>query len=476
MIKIHRVIFSLIAVTFLFLSNVEAQNTKKHTEKFTVDNDVTIHISSSHTNVEFETWDKNEVEITFVMETEENIEESFKKWDFSASGTNNKIEIESNPSFDFDFENFQLDLNLQDLDLNMEELNIQLGELDLGNIDVIVSDMLEDMNLDDLPESPFGGHINFDGNKYEKDPDAYLKKLNDKYNTNITKQEVEQWMDDIDQWSKEIEVNLDGKSEEFEEMERKLSEQTKELEESVEKWEKENKGKLEEMTRKLEEQIEGMNFEQFENFDYFNQDNSKVKKTIRIKMPKKAKLNLDVRYGEVSLADNTINMNADLNYATLSAKTINGADTDISASYAPVYVNHWEDGHLSLNHCNQITIEKATKIALDAQGTDIYIGTLLSSGWFKSAYGNLEINKLEDSLKDLELTVDFGSALINLAKIPIDVRYNGKGKNFIALPNELQVISDTTAGKTRTLTAYNQKQNSGKILAINSNFGELTIK
>jgi hypothetical protein len=476
MLKINLVIFNLFAISFLFVSTVNAQTTKEHTQKMVVNNSVDIHVNTSHANVKFESWDKNEVEVTFTMEAPENIEEQFKKWQFDVSGNKEKVTISSQSNFEFDMEGFEFDmgnfeLNMEGFEFNMDELDIELGELNLDNIDIMVSDMITDLNINDMPVSPFGKDVDFDSDTYQKDPDAYLKKMNSQHDTQVTKSEVDAWMDKLDEWSEEFEVRVEN-SFDFE----KLEEQTKKYEERVKTWEQENREKIKQMTEQIEQQMEKMNFEQFENFNYFDQENSDVKKTILIKIPKNAKLHLNIRYGEVTLAENLRNINAELNYASLTAKSINGNSTDISASFAPVYVNHWQDGHLSLNHCQNITIQIANKIALESQGTDIFIGTLLNSGRIKSAYGDLEINKIDPDFDDLSLTVDYGKALIYLDPPSLDIEYEGVGKSTFSLPENWNVTSDITTEKHRTVKAFYKKPNTGKVLAVNTNYGNLTIK
>ncbi len=500
MIKIHRVVYSLVAITCFLITTVNAQTTKTHTEKFNVDEEVNIDINTTHTNIKFETWDRNEVEVTFILETDEKIEERFKQWDFKATGNSNTVTIESNSNYEFDMTNFQFDFNVEDFDfdfdienleMDLENLNLDVSDLNL-NIDNMVSDIMLGMNLEDLPTSPFGKDISFNGDKYEKNPEAYLKKMNAKHGTQVTEKEVDQWMEDIEKWTENIEIKIDESeiSERSKEIEKKMEKwqkenepKLKEMTKKMEKWQKENEPKLKEMTKKIEaqakkmeEQMEKIDFEKFENFNHFDQNKSNIKKTIHIKLPKKAKLNLNVRYGEVTLAENLRNINADLNYATLSANTINGAGTEISASYAPVYVDHWRNGQLKLNHCRNIKIAKATKIDINAQGTDVIIGTLLDSGFIRSAYGDLEIQKLGKDLKSLNLIVDYGTARLYLPSSALDVSYTGNQQSVFSLSKKCKIISDSNEGKRRVVKAYNQKQNSGNLLSILANYGELSIK
>ncbi len=260
MVRIHLKIFNFLAITCFFLTTVNAQTAKKHTEKFTVNEEVNIHVNTTHTNVKFETWDKNEVEVTFTLEADEKTDELFGEWDFKATENGNKIIIESKSGHHFDMEDFQVDFDMKDFDLNMEGFNIDLSDLNL-NIDNMVSGIIDGLNLEDIPPSPFGKDADFDGDEYRKNPDAYLKKQNDKYNTQVTRKQADQWLDDLEEWADGIDVKVDESINlDLEGLDERIAEQTKEIEESVGKWEKENEIKIQEMTENIEKQLEKMVF------------------------------------------------------------------------------------------------------------------------------------------------------------------------------------------------------------------------
>ena len=166
----------------------------------------------------------------------------------------------------------------------------------------------------------------------------------------------------------------------------------------------------------------------------------------------------------------------DLNYASLSANTIYGAGTDISAAYGLVFVDHWKNGRLNLKHCKDITIKRITNINLNTQGTDVFIGTLLNSGLIKSAYGDLEIKNVGVALNDLELFLDYSSAMLPLPANAVDFTYKGNKGSTFELPKKYKVVSDTEDGIYRVVKAYNQKRYSGNVLSVLANHGAIIIK
>ena len=83
-------------------------------------------------------------------------------------------------------------------------------------------------------------------------------------------------------------------------------------------------------------------------------------------MPKSTKLKMNVRHGEVKLAENTRNMDATLSYSRLLASTIDGEKTKIVASYSPVSVQRWNYGNLNLNFSEEVALKDVNILNLNA--------------------------------------------------------------------------------------------------------------
>ena len=65
---------------------------------------------------------------------------------------------------------------------------------------------------------------------------------------------------------------------------------------------------------------------------------------------------MNVRHGEVKLAENTKNLNATLSHSSLWATTIDGDETNILASYSPVEVKNWNYGQLETKYSKDINL------------------------------------------------------------------------------------------------------------------------
>ena len=115
--------YKIFGLIVLLAVSVQAQKFDKTIkEKFKVNSDVEVVINAVHTDVDIETWNKNEVSIEAVMEIEglpkEEAEKILEKWKFEALGNKNKVKITSlSTNFDFDFK-FDFDFDFPDIEVH----------------------------------------------------------------------------------------------------------------------------------------------------------------------------------------------------------------------------------------------------------------------------------------------------------------------------------------------------------------------
>ena len=146
------------------------------------------------------------------------------------------------------------------------------------------------------------------------------------------------------------------------------------------------------------------------NVFYFSSDDGerkkyKVKKRIKIKMPKSVKLKMDVRHGEVKLAANTKNINASLSYASLHASTIDGDKTNIRASYSPVVVQQWNYGQLKTDYSDRVSLKEVKELKLNSVSSNVIIGRLVNNALVTSSLGALSIGSVSDGFSNIDITV-----------------------------------------------------------------------
>ncbi|MEM8763922.1 MAG: hypothetical protein AAGD88_08935, partial [Bacteroidota bacterium] len=71
---------STLGAVLLITTAVSGQKSKSYKESFTVDKEATVEIKTSYTDIEFETWSKNQVEVTATVELVEATDAEAKRF------------------------------------------------------------------------------------------------------------------------------------------------------------------------------------------------------------------------------------------------------------------------------------------------------------------------------------------------------------------------------------------------------------
>lgn len=383
------------SAALLLGASLWSQETKTYKETFIVGDDTVLEINTSNTDIEFEKWDKDQVEIlaTVTLEeaTKEEAEDYFENVPFKIMGNSQQIEVVSTGRSSWNFPLVNSDFDIR---FDVEPLFSDFEIPDLPELAVIP-------DLPSMPSLPQLRFKNFDYEAYKDKGKKYLK-----------------------EWAESFEEGFD------EEYEEKMKEWSKRVEEKAKKWEKKNAKRLEEREKKLEERAlkveemmqkaernraeiekkrEEVNSIFFsENDDdprifYFSSDGEhkkyKVKKTIKIKMPNSVRLKLNVKHGEVKLASSTQNMNASLRYASLLASTIEGKNTAIEASYSPIIISNWNNGDMKLNYCEEVKLGDVGRININAVSSNISLGRVYEDVYLVNDFGTTEIKTISPKTK-----------------------------------------------------------------------------
>jgi hypothetical protein len=193
--------------------------------------------------------------------------------------------------------------------------------------------------------------------------------------------------------------------------------------------------------------------------------NSQVRKVIKIKIPKKAKLKTNIRHGELKLSSVIYNMSGDISHSFLVAEHIDGSDTSINVSYSPVAIKIWDLGTLNLNFVDKAQIKNANNLVLNSKSSNISIENLTNTGIIDGSFGDLTISNLTTSFKNLNLVLENSDALINLPK-DIDYTMYFKG-------NRSKYNNKPTTQKT--VRNYPDGQNSNRTIIVNAKFSNVII-
>ena len=314
----------------------------KYVETFDASKDMVVEVNTSYTNIIFKTWNKNKVQVEAFIDddslSDEEKQEYFDAWNFKVLGNSKKVVITSN-SHGENF-NYNYDFDFDEMNFNMEFLGPLLEAIDMPEMPE-----MPDFEMHELPNVIMEsvGNIHFDYEAFKENEEEYMKEFEAQMEENFGEDFEEkmeawgeqfgkeweerhgpEWEAKMEAWEQQAEENMEAWSEKYEE---DMEEWAEKHERDAEKWEK----KAEEMGREYEKKYKTYHKLQ------------KVNKTIIIKMPKNTKTDVNVRHGELKMAD-AYNVKATLNYSPFTANSIDGGQTLINAAYAPVSVNNWVQG------------------------------------------------------------------------------------------------------------------------------------
>ncbi len=469
------------------------KESKTYNEVFNTTPETVLDINTSNADIEFETWGQDQIEIiaTITLEgaTKEEAAAYFKRGAFDIQGNSNKVRISSGAeksSLFFGhnmagFDNFHFDHeSLFPSGLEMDSLFLALPSIDSQNL------FFDFSMMDEMPPMPPMPKQNFDYQAFKEDGEKYLKEWQKEFSKGFNKEYEKK----LEEWSKKIEKRAKA-------MEKKQKEREALREERAEKLEKvraeRNEKRLEaqeklaaerdkarEKRREPQSHRRSIWIRDNDNHDESNiyyfpsqgtNKNYKVKKTLKIKMPKGLKIQMDVRHGEVTLAENTKNINANLSYSNLRAFTIDGEETTIVASYSPIAVQKWNYGQLQADYSDNVDLEEVTNLRLIATSSDVTIDKILDKLYVKSKYGPLKINKIGKNFSDIDVSLQNSELECKTPDTPFAIYVNATSSKF-ACPAELNLVR-TKNHNTIVQKGYHISKNKGGSIIINSKYSDV---
>ncbi|MCO5724002.1 hypothetical protein [Robiginitalea marina] len=409
----------------LGVSPLAAQESKTYREEFKVNPDVVVELSTTHADLEFETWDRNEVvvEATIALEgaSPEDAGNYFERAGVEILGSKSLVKVSTGPgqSWNRDFS------GAFDSGVFAGEFAERLGPI-MEQFAIGLPEMSE---LPPMPPVPFR---DFDYKAYEKDGERYLKE----WKKDFEKEFDQEYRERFEAWSKEWEARaaamkarMEARAEEHAKMRETLEKQREDMARQREQAQSQALQAREQARQAREEvrknpfhsspkEVAGKRFT--------------VRKTIRIKMPKGARLKLDVRHGEVKLAGNTLNARATLSYARFIAADIEGRDTRIEARYSPVEVHRWKGGDLRADFSEKVTLDEVGQLNLTSNSSEVTIKQLLREASLQNRLGSLRIGAVGDNFRKLVVSVENGELAMPLPRggYQVEVANNHSGIDY----------------------------------------------
>ncbi|GAA3514515.1 hypothetical protein GCM10022393_30590 [Aquimarina addita] len=451
--------FNIIALSVVCVAGVFAQN-KQHklSEKFAVNNDVTVHLNTSHTSVVFETWNKNTVGVEAYIEgdqiTEENKERLLGNWQVQVLGNSKEVTIKSITG---NFWSGTISATSNGQNKGTQEFN-KLGSM----ITDMLGPILQKIENNPMPSalSENLASMNFDTNKYNKDEEKYIKQWGDQ----IREKFGDNSENVLKGWAKELQNNTVQVGPK---MEIPLgSWEGGQFAQQMQNWSSQFSGDVQIMQR---------NGNNVTVYRYSSGSNTaKIDRVIKVMIPKEAGLRLNVRHGDVKLAEKAINVVASLAHTALEANVIDGDNTFIRASYSPVSIKQWNTGRLVINYVKNCRIHSARNLRVNADSSNLFIQELEENAAISGSFGAITVDALSESFSTLDLAVENSDFKLNLPETAFNLTYSG-AQSRISLPKTVEANARRNFGNV-FVSGFQDTRNTDKIITINAKYSDIVLK
>lgn len=474
--------------------NLSSQETRTYREEFKVGPEVIVEVNTSYADIEFETWSKNEVEVEAIITLEgatpEEANAFFDQPRVDIVGNSSKVSIRTGgygshslfASSDMDFGDLDFQFEMPDMP-PMPEMP-ELAPM----VEDIIASIPEIAAMPPVPPMP---DADFDYEAFKKDGQKYIEKWQKKFEKEFDEEyraEFEAWGKEM---GKEMEARIEAREAAREAMKEQRDRQRAEMQEQRQEIQEQMREQREEMREQQMEAREQARLAQRQAREAQAQvpnnrnpgtfymrgasGNQKftIKKTIKVKMPKGARLKMNVRYGEVKLADNAFNTKANLSYASLFANTIDGRDTDIAARYSPVTVERWNGGRLQTEFSDGVELHEVGQLNMVSRSSMVTIDHLLREVSIDSRMGLLVISGVADDFRDMDISVAYGELRFDLPRNSYDITVS-EDRSEVLYPDFISWEAPQ-GERPQVRKGFSQQKGSGKSILINTAYSEVTL-
>jgi len=292
--------FKILILLFSFSLSSYAQQFTKPLQEFKVGSNTEVSIEASYAEIEIIEWNKNKVEIEGIMSiqglSEDEAQDIFDNWDISAQANSDKISIRSSSS------NFGNEYFFINSDKYVGNVIVDVPEISARVIDMIDSIHFVLPEFENFPDINFemdqnfqftGDSIAFDYDEFQKNTEYLVEwQEENKEQMKIIKKELKESQAEVAREQQKMQK-------EIKEIQREAMEEARlhAREAQVEMREAQNQVR-EERTRVVAESAREREYEVKRILE--NRQKVKIKKTLRIKVPRNAKLEMDVDYCKIS--------------------------------------------------------------------------------------------------------------------------------------------------------------------------------
>jgi len=299
--------FKLIAFVCALSMSMYAQQFETPLQEYKVNNDITVSVEASYAEIEIVEWNKNKVEIQGIMTVqglpEDEAQNLFDSWDINTQADANTIRIRSNSSnFGNEYFFFNSDKYLGNVIVDVPALTGRVVDI-IDSIHFVMPELenFPDINFEMNPNFQFNGDsIAFDYEEF-KNNSEYLEEWQErnKEQLELLKEELKENQMELAMNQKEIQREIkEAQREVHREMKMASQEMKQEMRVAQKEMQKEIKEAQKEMQREIHRETSEREHEVIRIME--DRQKVKVKKRLIIRVPKNAKLELDVDYCKIS--------------------------------------------------------------------------------------------------------------------------------------------------------------------------------
>ena len=200
----------------------------------------------------------------------------------------------------------------------------------------------------------------------------------------------------------------------------------------------------------------------------------RVQKTMIIRMPKSAKLKLDVRFGEVQLSERTMDLKAQISHSKLMANTIGGKNTKVEVSYSPVMIKAWDYGVLNTSYVQKASIENVKSLKLASVSSNVKIGEIEETAVISGTFGDLDILELAPGFKNVDISLKNSELNLNIPETALSFNYTGS-QSKIDYPSSIKA-KPVKSYDSELINGYQKSGNGAGIVTIKAKFSDVKVE
>jgi hypothetical protein len=521
-------------LSFLLLIgfSVQAQKFDKTLEEnFKVNSDVTLTVNTDRTDISIETWNKNEVSIEAHIEVEGLNEEEARKildnWKFKAEGTKSNVIVSTISDILYFTDHATgnpLEVHISHVVVpEMQFLNFEMPKipempevLELLELQELpeMPEAPEMPEMPEMPEIPDMDQFEFDYELYKEDS-TYLKKYKIKIANQVKVFKNSEWkhkmdsfknselykakVEEMKRYGEEIALKLQESdyimkikamkdSDEFkasiEEAKRAAKEMKAQMLENKELW-KEH-AKLAEKAAKqadiavmqLEKSMHDSISKGGQNVYYVSSDKEslklKINKFIKIKVPKNAAFDLNVRHGKLNIPSSTNKMSAIISYGNFVAGTIEGQDNELKLTNSPVVIDVLQAGNITLKNVPNALLGSIGYSKVFANSSDVLIEEVGVDVALSQKFGNLRVASLSSNFKTLNVVLDYCKAELNLSEADYIYQINSKETKLEA-SDQLSETNSKTLDDVKSSEGYHKSKTASNKLFLTGVYSTINL-